>query len=188
RSQYLARTRHVEIWLPPDYDAYPDRRFPVIYMHDGQNLFDPRIANTGSDWGVDETMMRLLSSGAIATPAIVVGVWNSDLRRVEYAPNRILDAVGPEVKARDAPEFRTDLLGDQYVRFLVEELKPRVDAAYRTRPDRDNTLIMGSSMGALISFYAMTEAPNVFGGAGCLSMHWPVGVDFDRIFTHADDW
>jgi predicted alpha/beta superfamily hydrolase len=92
------------------------------------------------------------------------------------------------MKAVAAAEFPQDLLGDEYVRFLVEELKPRVDAAYRTRPDRASTFVMGSSMGALISLYAMAERPDVFGGAGCLSMHWPVGVDSTRVFDNARTW
>ena len=103
RSAYLGPTRHVEIWLPPGYDDAPATRYPVLYMHDGQNLFDPRIANTGVDWGVDEAVVRLVNRGSI-TPIIVVGVWSTAARFSEYSP------------WHDAP---------RYARFLIEELMPR---------------------------------------------------------------
>lgn len=187
RSAHLETPRHVEIWLPPHYDSEPNARFRVLYMHDGQNLFDPRIANTGVDWGVDEAIASLVADGAIE-PVIVVGIWSTDQRRREYAPAHVLDAVAPEIRAGLAAEFPGDLLADAYLRFLVEELKPRIDAAYRTRPERDSTFVMGSSMGGLISLYAVTERPDIFGGAAGLSMHWPVGVQRDNIFGNAATW
>ena len=175
--------RHVDVWLPPGYDA-GDRRYPVVYMHDGQNLFDPATAYGGTDWAVDEAMTRLVNEGTVR-PAIVVGVWNSPQRFAEYMPQRGVSAPvssgvpgGPAV----APGA---LLGDRYLAFLVEELKPFVDRTYRTLPGRTDTVIMGSSMGGLVSQYAMSRYPEVFGGAGCVSTHWPAGggvalEDFER--------
>jgi enterochelin esterase-like enzyme len=175
-SPRLEATRHVSIYLPPQYGAAPDARWPVIYVHDGQNLFDPRIANTGVDWGVDEAMETLVRTENLP-PAIIVGVWSTPDRRFEYAPTGVLERLDPDVLPMALREFPdTRRLADAYVAFLAEELKPRIDAAFRTRSDRDHTFLMGSSMGGLISLYAMAERPDVFGGAACLSMHWPIGV------------
>jgi len=187
-STQLEHTRHVSIYLPPQYDEHPDARFPVIYAQDGQNLFDPRIANTGVDWGVDEAMQALVAEGAIE-PAIIVGIWSTSARRFEYAPAGVLARLPETVRRDAAEEFPDDLrVGDAYVRFLVDELKARIDAAFRTRPDRDSTFIMGSSMGALISLYAMAEHPDVFGGAAGLSMHWPVGVSERTLVDSQSTW
>ena len=150
-SEFLAEKRNVEIWLPPGYDDDPERRYPVIYMHDGQNLFDPRIANTGIDWGVDEAIMRGVDRGAHEA-AIVVGAWSSNQRTREYSP------------WHDAP---------RYARFLIEEIMPRVNAEFRTRTDRDNTFVMGSSMGGLLSYYLVMNHSDVFSACGCVSTHVP---------------
>lgn len=187
-SPLLQETRHVEIYLPPQYAANPNARFPVLYAHDGQNLFDPRIANTGVDWGVDEAMQALVAEGVIE-PAIVVGIWSTAQRRFEYAPAGVLDMMSEEMKAAAASEFPTDLRqGDAYLRFIVEELKPRIDAQFRTRTGPESTFLMGSSMGALISVYGMSEYPNVFGGAAGLSMHWPVGVSDTNFIQREAEW
>ncbi len=151
-SAHLGPTRHVEVWLPPGYDTSPDTRYPVLYMHDGQNLFDPRIANTGVDWGVDEAVVRLVERGVIP-PVIVVGVWSTAERGPEYSP------------WHGAPA---------YARFLIEELMPRVDAAFRTLTGPGHTAVMGSSMGGLLSFYLVTRHPEVFGACGCVSTHFPI--------------
>ena len=151
-SAFLGPSRHVEIWLPPGYDEAGATRYPVLYMHDGQNLFDPRIANTGVDWGVDETVVRLVRRGAIP-PIIVVGVWSTDARGSEYSP------------WDDAPD---------YARFLIEELMPRVNREFRTRTGPANTAAMGSSMGGLLSFYLVTRHPETFGACGCISTHFPL--------------
>ena len=167
--------RHVDVWLPPGCAAEEGRRFPVIYMHDGQNLFDPTLAYTGVDWGLDEVIVHLAGGGKIAE-VIVVGIWNTPRRKQEYMPQK--PAEGPEghrVRAQLAEEYGGEPLSDRYLRFLVEEVKPFVDAMYRTLPERESTFIMGSSMGGLISLYALCEYPEVFAAAGCLSTHWPAG-------------
>jgi enterochelin esterase-like enzyme len=146
-SEYLGRPRDVAIWMPPGYED-SNERYPVLYMHDGQNLFVPSMSFTGVDWGVDESIVRLVEAGKIP-PMIVVGPFNTGAARLqEYAPEQ--DAA-------------------LYAKFLLEELKPMIDAEYRTLPDRDHTAVMGSSMGGIVSLYLAYHHPDVFGMAGCLS-------------------
>lgn len=168
QSAFLDQTRHVSVWLPPGYGEDADRRYPVIYMHDGQNLFDPRIANTGTDWGVDEAMMRNAGAG-LHEAAIVVGVWSTSRRGYELSPWH----GGPD-----------------YARMIVEEIKPRVDAQFRTRPDRASTFTMGSSMGGLISLYLVRAHPDVFSACGCVSTHVPLSPAMASEFLglEAGDW
>ncbi len=157
-SKHLARSRTVEVWLPPDYDANDANdavRHPVIYAHDGQNMFDPRLAAFGVDWGLDEAIVArdATASDSEANPLpIVVAIWNTADRRREYNPWD---------------------LGDAYACFLVEELKPRVDAEFRTRTDAATTMTLGSSMGGLISFHLCRTRPDVFGLGACVSTHVP---------------
>jgi enterochelin esterase-like enzyme len=172
-SAYLG-PRNVTVWLPPGYETGSDRH-PVLYMHDGQNLFDPARANFG-EWGVDEHLVRLIETGQVRAP-IVVGVWNTPLRLREYVPADLIAALPTEVRDTLLPMYGGAPLSDAYLRFLVEELKPRFDAEYRTLPGRDDTSTMGSSMGGLISLYAMMKHPDVFGAAGCLSTHWPLRLE-----------
>lgn len=173
-SQYVA-PRNVDIWLPPRYHEMTSRSFPVVYMHDGQNLFDPKTSFLGVDWGIDEAMGRLIAEKR-ARAAIVVGIWNTPKRVQEYLPQRPF-----KMSPRARIETRLRLwrwafggpISDNYLKCLVEELKPFIDESYRTLSDRENTFIMGSSMGGLVSLYALCEYPQVFAGAGCLSTHWP---------------
>jgi len=151
-SRFLGPSRHVGIWLPPGYDDDPGRRYPVIYMSDGQNLFDPRIANTGIDWGVDEAIVRGMEEGHFG-PAIVVAPWSTENRLREYSP------------WHDA---------GQYARFLIEELMPRVNSEFRTLTGPEHTFAMGSSMGGLLSWFLVREHPGTFGACGCLSSHFPL--------------
>ncbi|MGC9336350.1 MAG: alpha/beta hydrolase, partial [Anaerolineae bacterium] len=148
----LVEPRNVDVWLPPPYSRNADRRFPVIYMHDGQNLFDPRLAFTGMDWGMDEAITRLTEAGDIGG-AIVVGIWNrEDGRWPEYMPQKALSSPGALEAFRQL--VGSEPLSDRYLRFLVQEIKSFVDETYRTLPGRESTFVMGSSMGALISLYA----------------------------------
>ena len=169
-----AQARDVTVWLPPGYDA-SDARYPVLYMHDGQNLFDGSRAAYGSEWGVDEHVARLGSNGQIRMP-IVVGVHNTPLRLREYIPANLIAALPDDMRADVLAIYGGEPLSDGYLRFLVEELKPFVDRAYRTRPGREDTVIMGSSMGGLISMYALMKHPEVYGAAGCVSTHWPIRI------------
>ena len=156
--------RPVRVWTPSDYN--PEQKYDVIYMHDGQNLFDSSITWNHQEWGVDECMSKLMADGQIR-PCIVVGIDNiSEIRYEEYYPTAICHTVPEGV----LPEgFKP--LGDEYLRFVVEEVKPFVDSLYSTWGDAEHTFVMGSSCGGLISSYALCEYPTVFGGAGCLSTH-----------------
>lgn len=157
--------RRVDVWLPPGYDSEGTNRYPVIYAHDGQNLFDPATAYTGVDWGLHEALERLIVQEQVRA-AILVGIWNTPARVPEYLPRRPLRR-----------SQRDGVLSDDYLRFLVAELKPLIDTTYRTLPTAPDTSILGSSMGGLISLYALCEYPQVFGGAACLSTHWPILAD-----------
>lgn len=168
RSRHVL-SRRVVVWLPPGYESSTER-YAVLYMHDGQNLFDPRTAMGGETWGVEQHLATLLRERRIR-PTIVVGIDNTRWRSREYAPAGAVARLPAQVRPLVADG---DPRSDEYVRFLVEELKPFVDARYRTRPGRDDTFVMGSSMGGLISLYALASRPDVFGGAGCLSTHWPL--------------
>lgn len=168
--------RKIVIWLPASYDAGAEPH-AVLYMHDGQNLFDPSLSiASGWAWGVDKTLTRLRAEGR-TRPTIVVGVWNTAKRTNEYFPDIVAD-LPAEVRSAlldGAP------LSDGYVRFLTEELKPYVDRAYRTRTGRDDTFVAGSSMGALISIYALAKRPDVFGGMAAISHHSPLTTKGDLL-------
>ena len=169
--------RTVDVWLPPGAAQTTGHRYAVVYMHDGQNLFDPALAYTGVDWGMDEAVQRLMADGFAG--AIVVGIWNSGNERwLDYFPQKLLH--GPQAQgviARYGRQYTDLIRSDGYLRFLVNELKPFIDHNYPTLPDASHTVVMGSSMGGLISLYALEQYPHVFGAAGCLSTHWPAGDD-----------
>jgi len=185
-SSKFVDARRVDVWLPPGYEKEPSQRFPVLYMHDGQNLFDPALSYIGVDWGMDEAMTRLAAEGSVRE-AIVVAVWNTPKRFQEYMPAKAITESGlPESWPDMAWMQKERIVSDDYLRFLVEELKPFIDTSYRTLPGRGDTSIMGSSMGAFISLYALAEYPHIFGGAGCVSIHWPLGdgVVIDYLARH----
>ncbi|HWJ92010.1 MAG TPA: alpha/beta hydrolase-fold protein [Flavisolibacter sp.] len=147
----LNRHRRIWIYLPEGY-ASSNKKYPVLYMHDGQNLFDEATGPFG-EWGVDEALDTL---GPHHKELIVVGIDNGAEKRLnEYSPY-------------DMEKYGKGE-GDQYVDFLVKTLKPFIDKHYRTKKDDDNTFIAGSSMGGLISFYAILKYPKVFGAAGVFS-------------------
>ena len=156
-------SRAVRVWTPADYD--PSIKYDVIYMHDGQNLFDPSLTWNNQEWGVDEVLSQMIAAGEIR-PCIEVGIDNSHLRYEEYYPSAICSNVPAGVLPED---FKA--LGDEYLKFLVEEVKPWIDSRYSTWGDPAHTFIMGSSCGGLISSYALCRYPEVFGGAACLSTH-----------------
>ncbi|HTP78999.1 MAG TPA: alpha/beta hydrolase-fold protein [Bacteroidota bacterium] len=147
KGQGLRYARDVIVWLPPSYKTTKKRRYPVLYMHDGQNVFDPSTSFSHVDWGVDETCDSLMRSGKMEE-VIVVAVYNSPDRMLEYSDTSF---------------------GRAYGDFFVHKLKPLIDSKYRTKPDRDHTAIMGSSLGGLISFLFLYWYPDIFSKAGCLS-------------------
>lgn len=172
-------SRNVDIWLPAGYSA--DKKYAVLYMHDGQALYDSTLMWNKQEWGVDETLCKLLAAHKIKD-CIVVGIWNNGMKRhAEYFPQKAFYSLTPQQQEKILAIGRdkgTPLLGngpvsDNYLKFLVTELKPYIDSHYSTIPDQQHTFIAGSSMGGLISMYAICEYPDVFSGAACLSTHWP---------------
>lgn len=179
-------TRNISIWLPDGYPR-PGVKYAVLYMHDGQNLFDTTTAFGHKEWKVDETLSQLMEEGKIR-PCIVVGIWNTPRRFLEYAPEKpfslMIDAAQKEIE--QAPLFGGRPLSDAYLRFIVEELKPYIDSHYAVDSSPSGTFIAGSSMGGLISLYALCEYPQVFGGAACISTHWPLRLTQNpQAFTQA---
>jgi len=164
--------RRVVVWLP---DGYQPRgpKYAVLYMHDGQNLFDKATAGYGMEWEIDEHLSRLIADKKVR-PTIVVGIWNTPRRLQEYVPSKAFNTLAPEYRDRVRGLYGGNPLSDGYLKFLVRELKPRIDKSFNVKTDRANTAIMGSSMGALISLYAIDEYPDVFGAAGMMSTHWPL--------------
>jgi predicted alpha/beta superfamily hydrolase len=173
-SRYVP-ARDIDVWCPPDYTAN-DTHYPVLYMHDGQNLFLPGYSYGGIPWDVHVAATRLIETGVIPG-VIIVGVWNVGGNRWgEYLPQQPADTpAGRAIAAQFADRFSGAVCSDAYLKFLVEEVKPFIDATYRTQPDQAHTFVMGSSMGGLISLYAVCQYPRVFGGAGCVSTHWVAG-------------
>jgi predicted alpha/beta superfamily hydrolase len=153
--QLGGRRRRIWLYLPPGY-ATSERRYPVLYLHDGQNIFDEATAYAG-EWAVDETLNQLKENGQDPGGCVVVAIENGGERR--------LDEYSPWVNER----LKKGGEGSQYVEFLVRTLKPYIDQHYRTRPDAAHTAIMGSSMGGLISLYAGVKYPAVFGRVGVFS-------------------
>ena len=164
--------REVIVWVPDGYDS-SSARYAVLYMHDGRNLFDPKTAYGGQIWGVDSAVSKLMEAHEIR-PTIIVGVDNTPARSREYMPGKVFEALDETNRRTLSGDMKGDPVSDAYLKFLTKELKPLIDARFRTLPGRDSTFIMGSSMGGLISMYALAEYPDVFGGAGCLSTHWPL--------------
>ncbi|MDA3906716.1 MAG: alpha/beta hydrolase-fold protein [Bacteroidales bacterium] len=177
-SAYVS-ARNVYVWLPSDYSA--SKKYSVLYMHDGQTLFDPSLSWLNKEWGVDELMDKLLSEKSIRN-TIVVGVENSGNGRIgDYFPQKpfesltknYIDSLKIEMnKVEYTKDVFNDIHSDNYLKFITEELKPLIDKKYSTLADKENTFIMGSSYGGLISMYAICEYPNVFEAAVCMSTHW----------------
>jgi predicted alpha/beta superfamily hydrolase len=170
RSEVLGVERRVWVYLPPMYDPEPERRFPVLYMLDGQNVFDGATAYVaGKEWEADETAERLTEEGRIE-PLIIVAVDNGGAKRAdEYTPTRVGDG-GGEV--------------DRFARMLIEELKPWVDETFRTRSGREDTGIAGSSDGALASLWIGLTHRDVFGRIAALSTS--VGRDDGQILRFVE--
>ncbi len=164
---------HVVIWLPPGYDG-GKTRYPVVYMHDGQNLFFVERSNFKKVWAADKSALRLIAAKKVAL-FIIVGIDQpGEARYRQYFPAGLNAVAAPSLKTSVETMAKGPLTGDAYLRFLVTELKPMIDRDYRTLKDAPHTAIVGSSMGGLISCYAFMQYPRVFGRAGCVSTHVPL--------------
>ncbi|HLV86121.1 MAG TPA: alpha/beta hydrolase-fold protein [Candidatus Sulfotelmatobacter sp.] len=153
RSRTFQNTRFLRVWLPPGYDdpANSGRRYPILYLNDGQNLFEASTSFTGVEWQVDETADRLIREGVIP-PMIIVGLDNAGKARLrEYMPHRSLNPMMMRVQ------------GSRYPKFLFKEVAPFVARNYRVAPGPENTGLGGSSLGALIALYTAIQEPNLIG-------------------------
>jgi enterochelin esterase-like enzyme len=176
KSKY-ADPRRVVVWLPSGYSERGPK-YAVLYMHDGQNLFDKETAGYGMEWQIDETLDRLIREKKVR-PTIVVGIWNTPKRLQEYVPSKAFNGLPPEYRQKIHALYGGDPLSDGYLKFIVGELRPMIDRHFNVKTDRADTAIMGSSMGSLISLYAIDEYPDIFGAAGMLSTHWPLVITPD---------
>ncbi|RZJ65777.1 MAG: alpha/beta hydrolase [Flavobacterium sp.] len=169
--------RTVDIWTP---DGYNDKeKYSVIYMHDGQMLFDGDQTWNKQAWEADDTAAKLIAARE-TKKFIIVAIYNiGEYRMSDYFPQKPFEALTQ--KSRDSiydlymgekPMWSAKVSSDNYLKFIVTELKPFIDKTYSVNTDAANTFIAGSSMGGLISLYAICEYPQVFGGAACLSTHW----------------
>lgn len=171
KSQYIP-ARNIDIWLPQNYSE--DKKYNVLYMHDGQMLYDSTATWNGQSWNAGETMQKMMDAKRIKE-TIIVGIYNiAELRTIEYFPRKAFDLLEPEIKDSLSQELlKQEPESDHYLKFIVQELKPYIDSVYSTNRAKENTFVAGSSMGGLISMYAICEYPDVFGAAACLSTHWP---------------
>lgn len=178
-SKYVEK-RNIDIWFPEGYST--DNKYAAVYMHDGQMLFDSSTSWNRQSWDVDDVGQLLIHEKKVR-PFIVVGIWNNgSSRHTDYFPQKPFEYLSVKqqqdiyetVRNNGFKVFQQKIINsDGYLKFLVHELKPFIDKNYSVYRDRMNTYVMGSSMGGLISMYAICEYPEVFGAAACLSTHWP---------------
>ena len=177
-SKYVD-ARNIDVWMPEGYSV--SEKYAVLYMHDGQMLYDAATTWNKQSWEVDEVAGKLIREGK-TKKFIVVGIWNNGSKRhPEFFPQKPYENLLPTQKdtitaqlqkaGRTKEKFQP--ISDLYLKFLVTELKPYIDNHFSTLKNRENTVIAGSSMCGLISMYAICEYPEVFGGAACISTHWP---------------
>ncbi|MFY7665203.1 alpha/beta hydrolase [Flavobacterium sp.] len=177
-SKFIS-TRSVDVWLPLNYN--PKEKYAVLYMHDGQMLFDASTTWNKQSWDADETAQQLQTDGEVQ-PFIIVGIHNISVERhANYFPEKPFNLLSESfqkelLEGERSPGqklFAHEIDSDNYLKFIVTELKPYIDEKYSTRKSPEFTAIGGASMGGLISIYALCEYPKVFGKALCLSTHWP---------------
>ena len=168
-------TVYLDIWVPDCYS--PIEKYPVLYLHDGQNLYDAKSSWNKQAWEIDQVGGRLIAEGKIK-PFIAVGIFSIDNTRVcDLMPEKVLTEYFDHEKYQTTGfenYCKKEIRGDEYVDLIVNTIKPLIDSTFSTLPDMENTAIMGSSMGGLASFYAMCERPDIFGTAICVSTHMSV--------------
>ncbi len=172
-SKILTNRRYIDVYLPPGYHYNQFKSYPVLYMHDGHNLFDPSISFGGTTWEVDTTIETLINNN-LMEEIIVVGINNTNNRDFEYTWTSMF---------LDFDDRKQGGGGRKYSRFIVNELKPFIDAKYRTLPFRETTAVIGSSLGGLISFYLGLYYPHVFSKIGIMSpsLWWGNGIVFKHV-------
>ena len=177
-SKYVD-ARQVDVWLPNGYSN--QEKYPVLYMHDGKMLFDADITWNKKSWELDEVAGKLIQENKIKK-CIVVGIHNNgEYRHSEYFPEKMIQNI-PEAARKIIVEesLKNKPQADNYLKFIVSELKPFIDKKYATLNDQENTFMAGASMGGLISLYAICEYPNIFGAVAGISTHSPMisKIDF----------
>ena len=174
-SKSLANRRYIDVYLPPGYHQKQYKSYPVLYMHDGNNLFDPSLSFGGVTWNVDNTIETLIKNN-LMEEIIVIGISNTSNRDYEYTWTSMF---------LDFENKREGGGGRKYARFIVNELKRFIDKNYRTLPFRETTAVVGSSLGGLISFYLGLYYPHVFSKIGIMSpsLWWGNGI----VFKHVKD-
>ncbi len=184
-SKYVS-SRNIDVWKPEDFDT--NKAYRILWMHDGQMLFDENKTWNGQEWGIDENLSRLRKKADIPQ-TLVVATWNVDENRhANYFPQKPFDRLDSLSKNKlisyhqDNSDrlFKQKPNGDEYLKFLIDEVKPLVEKSFDVKIKKSNTTIGGASMGGLISFYAVTEYPETFGNAICMSTHWPGGLSFEE--------
>jgi len=167
--------RSVDVWLPENYSS--EKKYAVLYMHDGQNLFDATTTWNQQEWKIDEVASKLINKGLVRD-FIVVGIHNiPKIRWQDLFPEKAMNFLSEKdrntlFKEAEKNKFSINLTGDEYLKFLVKELKPFIDKTYSVYTNKANTFVAGASMGGLMSMYAVAEYPDVFEGAACISTHW----------------
>lgn len=185
-SPQLGREVTLDVWTPPGYGQDPAQRYPVLYMHDGQNLFDAATTWNHQAWEIDSVMGQLLEQGAVR-PAIVVGVYSLPESRVaELMPETPIAMIAQTPLAAEIDRFIPQgAKGDRYIDFLAEDVKHLIDSLYATSPAMEDTYVMGSSMGGLSSLNALCLRPDIFGGAACVSTHLTGTATPNEVFPTA---
>ena len=184
-SPEMNETIKVDVWTPDGYSK--DVKYPVIYMHDGQNLFDANSTWNHQAWEIDSVMGKLIAADSIR-PAIVVGVYSVDTTRLsDLMPEKPLKYLTTDSIKSFIDTYMCKGLyrADEYLAFIVNTLRPVINENFSTDTTMQATSIMGSSMGGLISIYGMCEYPQVFGSAGCLSTHWSGAITRNDDFPGA---
>jgi enterochelin esterase-like enzyme len=168
----------VDVWLPPGYPKQAP--YAVLYTFDGQNLFGKREPGKMQSWNAAATAAKLIAAGK-TRPFIIVGIWNAQsLRMSEYFPQKPWESLTADQRrtlfSRELGTFQilpVAPYSDAFLKFVTQELKPAIDHRFAVDPRPGSTFVMGSSMGALMAWYALSEYPGTFAGAACLSTHWP---------------
>ena len=183
-SPELNETIKIDVWTPDGYTA--SKKYPVVYMHDGQNLFDANSTWNHQAWEIDSVLGSLIADKKVK-PAIVVGIHSVDTTRIgDLMPERVVEMTPPgEVRDSIDRMCRGQYRADEYLSFIVNTLKPIIDDKFSTLTDCRSTSIMGSSMGGLISIYGLSEYSEVFGAAVCMSTHWTGAIGDNTDFPTA---
>lgn len=165
--------QRLTIWLPPGYNSAA-RRYPVLYMHDGHNLFDPAVSNFNKIWAADDAMLEAVANGTVE-PYIIVGIWAPGADRYrQYLPAFAAEEAEGALEQSIADYAAGEVVSARYLEWMADELRAEIDAEYRTLTGPHNTAIAGSSMGGINSCWAIAERPDVYGRAACVSSHWPL--------------